>query len=360
MRSSTKAFRDCTIAMAVDVSGSTVGVRAVDVNSLDPSMPLYVDGPGKRIIEVEQQAVMTIHSELNSAAKQKMRIIPWDDEVHPILHAEDVELLSPGFGTSPSVLCEDRASIDYLQKSSLWFLMTDGGIVTDEVQRFSHAFSDIHLHGTACVVVIYDALPSRPSKVNISVGYTVFAVAPHCVLLFHDMVEHELYVLRAKGCFESLLKGREIKSSTGKSQSQSSSRMADEPTWKELTRINYRDLVNLQIPNPTRLSRDEIALSDGSSVRLNDVLSDKVSDRVSSKILSNEQDLNSVLSTASSRGLDHQAQGWLAHQRQAASNSGNKDKEKSVKAGQSLLSSAKSTGHSSLGALGGMPSRRGL
>ena len=356
--------------MAVDVSGSTAGVESRDMSAplLDPyGQPIiYIDGPGKKIIEVEQQVVSTIHSELSSTAKQKMRIIPWDHEVLPILHAEEVEQLRPGGGTFPSCLCEDRDSVAYLQQSSLWFLMTDGGIDPEDVYSFSHAFSDIHLHGTACVVVIYDALPPRPSQVNISVGYTVFAVAPHCLLLFHDMKEHELYILRAKGCFESLLDGREIKSSRGMSQSQSSSsqrqstsRTADEPRWEELTKISYGDLVKLQIPNPARLSRDEIALSDGSSVRVNDVLSSKVSERVSSKILSNEQDLNSLLSTASSRGMDRQAASWLANQRQSASSSGNRDSEKNVKAGQSLLSSAKSTGLSSLGGLGSGASRRG-
>lgn len=358
MRSPTKSFRDCSITMAVDVSASTRGVRSIDMSLFQLGDLPYVDGPGDKIIYVEQQVVSTIHTELSDKAKQTMRIVPWSTYVQPILHAEDVGRLWPGGGTSPSNLCEDSASISALQKSSLWFLMTDGGIFEDEVHRFANAFSNVQLHGTACVVVIYDMRPPKPSHVNISVGYTVFAVAPHCLLLFHDMAQHELYILRAKGCFESLLSGCEIRSSRGMSQRQSTSGTADNPTWEELTRINYRDLVNLQIPDPHRLSRDEIALSDGSSVRINDVLRNKISDRASSRILSNKQDLASVLSTASSRGLDREAEGWLAHQRQSATKSGNRDSERNAQAGQSLLKNTRSEGHSSFNSLGGS-SRRG-
>lgn len=345
-----KPFQDCTITLAVDVSGSTAG----------------------KVLSVEKSAITTICSQLTHDAKNDAQIVPWSGVVYPTLKLEEVHKLVSRGMTDPSDLCRSASSVTALRKSSLWFLMTDGHVGVHEIQTFANAVPNIQLHGTACVVIIFGSRPAMPKDVNISVGYSAFAVAPHCMILFHDTNSEEVYALRAKGCFESLLpsdqdtpassNNTEVKTedATGtktdikikvQSEEKEIAQVDMDTKWADVARITYRDLASLHIPNPVPLSTNHIALSDGSSISIDDVLNNNIPEPVSARLFSNERDLTSVLTTAGSRGLGDRADRWLTRSNDAAAAAGDRGRLGSIGMGRHLMQTSRGTGMASLNGL---------
>lgn len=343
-----KPFKDCTITLAVDVSGSTAG----------------------QILSVEKNAIITICSQLSSNSKQNAQLVPWSGNVYPTLTLQGVHHLTVRDSTHPSELCRSASSILALRKSSLWFLMTDGHVGVEEIQKFANAVPDKQLHGTACVVVIFGSRPPMPKHVDISVAYAVFAVAPHCMILFHDVNSEEVYALRAKGCFECLLPNDEdtlascnntaaktkdatyIKTGFKNNPQEMVTPQEDMDTkWANIARITYRDLARLHIPAPIPLSTSDIALSDGSSISIDDVLNNNLPEPVSTRLFSNERDLTSVLTTAGSRGLGDRADRWLKRSNDAAAAVGDRGRLGSIGVGRHLMQTSRGTGMASLSGL---------
>ena len=400
-----KLFKDCTVTFAVDVSGSTKN----------------------RVLDSEKHTILKIGSELNQPAKILAQVVPWSTEVGQAVTMSGVMDLKSQALTNPSKLCFSRNSIDPLRKSSLWFLMTDGLVDEDEVQKFANAVPDIQLHGTPCVLIIFGWRPAKPLDVNISVGYPMLAVAPHSLVLFHDIVTDEVWPLAAKGCFEALLPSvyndntadddgetdmkqesktdankkynakvglkvedtRELhgaakvkaepkfgpKTSTNIQEKEGNvegsiretnlkslpnasasfddftpnTPIAGEVQWTSLQRIEYSDLATLRIPASPPLMVDHIALSGNRSISILDVLNNNVSRQQSFSILSNDYDRDTLLATASSRGMSAQANEWL---RRSSTAETPPEVRQAALRGQRTLNSSRDTGYASLEGLG--------
>lgn len=276
---STKPFHDCTTTFAIDISGSTRGP----------------------VLSAERRVISTISSHLSAPAHGRVRLIPWNSTVHPALPLPSISNLSSGGGTSPSNLCTSSYSTSLLHQSSLWFLLTDGLISADEVHKFAKGVATAQLHGTPCINIIFGHRPTRPIDVNVSVGFSLFAVVPHCLLLFHDIDSDTMYVIRARGCFEPLNELSESDFDTSNKN------------WTTITRMSYLKLANLPIPPPLALGPTQIALSNDRVVDMDNLLSDRYPRRNSREIISNDQDREAVLATAASRGERKRADRWLSN-----------------------------------------------
>ena len=351
-KASVTPFNECTITLAVDISGSTAG----------------------RTLAVEKSAILNICSELTEPARKDAQIVAWDNSVRPTMDVRSIHTLYSGGGTTPSSICSTRSSIAALRKSSLWFLMTDGEVTSYEVHKFANAVPNIQLHGTACVIIIFGKRPPMPKDVNISVGYCVFAVAPHCLLLFHDTITDEVFALRAKGCFETLLPLEEepdtpIKSELKAENNQDEWKPAmkrqwaeNEPVnteedtkWAEVTRIKYHDLATIRIPNPVPLSTDHIVLSNGTTVSYDDVMNNRLPQPVSAQLFASDRDMATIVTTAGSRGHSQRADRWLtSNSTTAGADEYHADR---IRRSHRILTESTSGGHSTLNGLG-VPSRQ--
>ena len=347
-KDTSRPFKDCTITLAVDCSGSTAG----------------------HVLQVEKKAISMICSTLTEAAKRDADIVPWNHVVYSAVKLARLTYLESSGGTQPSNLCSSTSSVAALKKSSLWFLMTDGEVSEGEIHQFANAVPRIQLHGTACVIIIFGRRPKMPKNVNVSVGFAVYAVAPHCLVLFHDTATDDLYALRAKGCFESLLpidedpgatatvevkkevEGMDANNRTAQEDLQMTVEDAD-TDWAKVPLITYRDLTTLRIPAPVPLSTDHVVLSDGSIYRMDDILSNRLPSPVTARLFNNERDLTSVLTTAGSRGHGHRADEWLTTSRDAATASGDDyQAQRSFTFGQNLMRESRNGRMASLGGLG--------
>ncbi|KAG6994093.1 hypothetical protein G7Y79_00047g083190 [Physcia stellaris] len=249
---STKPFHDCTTTFAIDISGSTRGP----------------------VLSAERRVISTISSHLSAPAHGRVRLIPWNSTVHPALLLPSISNLSSGGGTTPSNLCTSSYSTSLLRQSSLWFLLTDGLISADEVHKFANGVATAQLHGTPCINIIFGHRPSRPMDINVSVGFSLFAVVPHCLLLFHDIDSDTMYVIRARGCFEPLNELSESDFDTSNIN------------WTTIARMSYLKLANLPIPPPLALGPAQIALSNDRVVDMDNLLSDRYPRRNSREIIS--------------------------------------------------------------------------
>ena len=178
-----RPFADCDIAFAIDISQSTRGT----------------------ILAEECALIENFADRLNPRARDCLRVLPWDEIPHPVIHLQELPSISPAGRTDPTVLLRNRDQIDALQNCHLWFLLTDGEIVPQVVRKFAFGIASRSLHGTACVVVIFGSRPAKPILCNVSVGISVFGVSPSCMFVFHDADTHTAYILQSKGCFNSLL-----------------------------------------------------------------------------------------------------------------------------------------------------------
>ena len=239
-------FADATICAAVDVSTSTRGL----------------------ILSHEALAISTISHQLSKDAKHRGRVLPWSNIAHPVVRLTDSARLKPSYGTDPSVLCSDYAFSTALQECSLWFLLTDGQIQEEDIERFAQGVAENGLHGTACVIILFGYLPRRPVDLDTSVGVSVFAVAPNCLFLFHDVLDGQVYVIQCKGCFTSMLLETWENPSLG-----------FETSWGELSAISYEELAHLRVPKPIRLDKDDVALVGGKIINMRDLYQDCLDQR---------------------------------------------------------------------------------
>ncbi|RXG45587.1 hypothetical protein VDGE_03202 [Verticillium dahliae] len=258
--------------LRVDVSGSTRG----------------------RILDEEKRSINLLMGGLKPAeSNTQSRVIPWDGRCLGVVHPQQTPFLTPGAGTDPSVVLEDAVARRALQEASLWFLMTDGFIEKPLINKFANAISKTGIHGTASVIILYGYRVQSPYDCNVSVGLSVFAVAPHCIFLFHDVKSGDLYVLQAKGSFTTLLPEHARFTPFG-------------PTtrWQDLIRITYEDLSRVQVPQPTRLSADAVLLPGGKTLDMTSLYSDTLSKEETIELLADYSALDVILLAAKTRGRD--------------------------------------------------------
>ncbi|KAI9732296.1 MAG: hypothetical protein M1834_001503 [Cirrosporium novae-zelandiae] len=275
-------FADCSMSFAIDISQSTKG----------------------RILAEECAFIQNFAAGLSPGAKDVVRVMPWDEISHKIITVEELNKIDPGGRTDPNVLLRNREYIDLLQDSQLWFLLTDGQIFPNVVRTFALNVNSRSLHGTACVLVIFGKRPAKPILCNVSVGISVFAVTPNCIFVFHDVDTHIGYVLQCKGCFSTLL-------SLGVEQV----RLDSTTEWYNIPKLNYPDLFDIQVPAPTRLDINQFQLQSGRKINLDDLYRGKVSREIEEEILRNDDDLKSVILTATTRGQNRDIHDWVSARR---------------------------------------------
>lgn len=275
----TPLFRESKISIAVDVSGSTYGAG----------------------LTAEVRAIRDICSLFPRPARSDISILPWSDYAAQPISLDGLDDLDPDGGTKPSVLLNDADCRYELQRSSFWFLMTDGDVLDPDVRQFARELVEYGLHGLACIVAIFGEREQTPANCNVSVGLSVFAVSPHCAFLYTDIESNETYVLQTKGCFSTLLpKGK------------SNPKLTQATHWTDLPRTSYENLARVHIPPPQSVSKDEVILGDNTRLNLSKLLSSPDVDiDVSNRILDNEDNLKTIALTAKLKGQTEQLRRWL-------------------------------------------------
>ncbi|RDW72364.1 uncharacterized protein DSM5745_07536 [Aspergillus mulundensis] len=277
------SIREIPLTFAVDVSGSTTG----------------------RILRQEQDAILAVSANSQSHdLVSRSTILPWSHKSHPPRNLATVESLTSGGGTDPGALLENAACKARLRNSGLWFLLTDGQIDEPLVHRFANAIPEAGIHGTACVIVLFGYTAASPFDCNVSVGMSVFAVAPHCIFLFHDVRTGLVYVFQAKGCFANML-----------SEDRQFSVFGKRTAWEDLATITYESLSSVRVPAPTELPRDTVLLPDGRHFDLRDIYNDTVSEADKLDLLSDYSALDVIILAAKTRGQDELVKDWIAKSR---------------------------------------------
>ena len=284
--SGTIALSDVDLTFAVDCSGSTNG----------------------DVLREEKSAIYSISELLSHEAQTRVMILPWNDEAEEALSLEEVEDMYSSGGTDPTVLLRDRHYRQALRNSSLWVLITDGYISDDLVREFSDTLGEASLHGTASIVICVGRAPIRPFDGNISVGKSVFATVPDCLFLYHDIRVRQAYMLQCKGRFRSLLP-----------DPKSSIVLDNDTDWKDLPKMDYETLRNFAVPQKRNLSMDTVVLTSGSTFSLSDVYNDTLESSLTNEILSNDDDLKTLLMTASTRGRKEDVKRWISKKQLNAS-----------------------------------------
>ena len=277
-----RPITDCEIVFALDISQSTRG----------------------RILAEECALIENFANGLTSGARDRLRVLPWDEIQHPSITVKDFPNLSPAGRTDPSVLLRNQEQVKLLQNCHLWFLFTDGEIVPQLVRRFALGIASRSLHGTACVIVVFGSRPAKPILCNISVGFAVFGVSPDSLFVFHDAYTHEAYILQCKGCFNVLMPHRTRELNLDK-----------DTDWTALPRLNYPDLLNIKVRPPAKLAVTDFQLQSGRKLTFDDLYAGRLTREIENELLSNGDDLKSAILTATSRGQGENIHRWIASHR---------------------------------------------
>ena len=274
------AFQDCTIAFAIDVSGSTEG----------------------HILEIEREAVSTISSLLTPAAQRRSRVIPWNSTTEPVTIVTGLPSLRSYGGTCPTSLARKSESSNTIQNSTLWVLLTDGIIDANEYQQFAHELAINNLHGMACIIMVFGDTRRRPAHCNISVGVSVFAALPDCLFLYVDEKSGIVYLMQCSGRFTQILEVQ------GKAQPELDAKVR----WADLPQIDLHDLIHVSVPVPRKLGKDELALQGGLVINLEDLWSGHdLGEETIEQIFRHDDNLRSIMLTSQTRGRVESFRNWL-------------------------------------------------
>ena len=279
---------DLQICVAMDKSGSTWG----------------------ETLREEIKVVQNICRLLSPRNESPLLLLPWCDETqNPIcLPKESTAMhnLVSGGGTNP-VLYSSPACVQALSTCGLWFLLTDGQIEDELVQEFALSTAELELHGTACVIIVFgSSFDGSPANCDISVGVAAYAVAPHCLFLFHDVPTGKLTIMLVKGCFEKLLP------KSGASYVLPT--LGQYTTWAELPHITYEDLSCVQVPPPKKITADELALGNDLVVRMQDLYSGAADPETMGEIIKSQDNLKSIVLAEITRGKGKELHAWLQAQ----------------------------------------------
>ena len=275
------SYSDTIAAFAVDVSGSTLGL----------------------VLKEEKRAIKKMLSGLSRDAIRQADIIPWCDDVRNVLRYNMLEFLYANGGTEPSKLNANQASREALDRCSAWFLLTDGQIVHSEVEGFSKGICDSGLHGTPCVIVLFGYKTAYPTECNISVGLSVFSNAADCLFLFHDVDTSQVYILQTKGAFNGLLPPETPELV-----------LTSNTSWKSLPRLEYSQLFGLSLPARQGLRSDDLLLQGRLKINLRDLYENHIDRSTADQILTNNDNLQSVLLASQLRGYDENIRQWFSDQ----------------------------------------------
>ena len=275
-------YSDTVAVFAVDISGSTEGT----------------------VLEEEKETIKTLCGGLSRDAFKQADIIPWNEDVQPLIGANELETLISKGGTEPRKLNVWPRARNALSRCSAWFLLTDGEISYQETRDFSQGICETGLHGTPCVVILFGYKTARPIGCNISVGLSVFSNTADCLFLFHDIDTTQVYILQSKGVFNAILPPglQEL--------------VLDNRTlWSDVPLFQYRQLFDLPLPARQQLQSDELLLQSRRKINLQDLYRNKIDSSTASEILTDNDNLQSVLLAAQVRGDDDNLRNWISEQR---------------------------------------------
>ncbi|PYH72372.1 uncharacterized protein BO88DRAFT_433259 [Aspergillus vadensis CBS 113365] len=277
------ALGQLPLTFAIDVSQSTLGP----------------------VLRKEQDAIREICGDsMPPDLVSRSSILPWCHTTFQPMSIASIENLSSWGQTDPGALLNSPACKLRLQDASIWFLLTDGQIHEPLVQKFAHAISAAGIHGTACVIVLFGYPESSPFRCNISVGMSVFAVAPHCIFLFSDVRTGILYVLQAKGSFSNILPAEKQFVPFGEGTK-----------WADLVTIRYDDLKRVKVPRPIKMSRDIVILPNGVQFDMNSIYTGLISETDTLHLLSNYAALDVVILAAKTQGQIDKIHMWISSSR---------------------------------------------
>lgn len=153
------------------------------------------------------------------------------------------------------------------------------------------------------IVIFGNSSNAKPLDADISVGIAIYAQAADSLFLFHDFHTGTIYILQAKGCFTSLLPSGNQEQEIG-----------DHSKWTDLSVMEYAHLLSVELPPPRKLSADELALSDGLTIKLEDLYQGKIKLEDLDGVTTDEN-LRSIIMSEMSRGSDvERVQVWLQSQ----------------------------------------------
>ena len=274
-------YSDTIATFAVDVSGSTEG----------------------RVLEEEKAAIQTLCEGLSRDAFTQANIVPWNENVQPLIRADELETLTSKGGTEPSSLNTNSQAKTALSRCSAWFLLTDGEIGQYETRYFSEGICSTGLHGTPCVVILFGYKTARPVGCNISVGLSVFSNAADCLFLFHDIDTTQVYILQSKGVFNAVLPSGSPEIS-----------LDTKTLWSDVPLFSYCQLFDLPLPARQQLRSDELLLQSRRKINLKDLYENQIDSSTVGEILDNNDNLQSVLLAAQVRGDDDDLRNWISKQ----------------------------------------------
>lgn len=274
-------YSDIVATFAVDISGSTEG----------------------RVLEEEKLTIKKLCGGLSLDAVRHVDIIPWNDEVQTLVHADEVDTLISVGGTEPSRLNGSPQAITALNKCSAWFLLTDGEIDHQETRAFSQGICGTGLHGIPCVVILFGYKTARPAGCNISVGLSVFSNTADCLFLFHDIDTTHVYILQSKGVFNAILPPGLHELALGA-----------RTLWSDVPLFKYHQLFDLPLPARQQLQSDELLLQSRRKINLQDLYQNQIDSSTAGEILMNNDNLQSVLLAAQVRGDDDNLRNWISEQ----------------------------------------------
>ena len=274
-------YSDTVATFAVDISGSTEG----------------------RVLGEEKETIKTLCGGLSRDASRYADIIPWNHDVQKLARADEIDNLTSVGGTEPSRLIVSPEARTALSKCSAWFLLTDGEISHRETRAFSQGICGTGLHGVPCVVILFGYKTARPVGCNISVGLSVFSNTADCLFLFHDIDTTQVYILQCKGVFNAVLPPdlHELA-------------LDARTLWNDVPLFKYRQLFDLPLPARQQLQSDELLLQSRRKINLQDLYTNQIDSSTAGEILSNNDNLQSVLLAAQVRGDDDNLRRWISEQ----------------------------------------------
>ncbi|KAI4194622.1 MAG: hypothetical protein LQ350_007677 [Teloschistes chrysophthalmus] len=171
-------FNDARKIFAVDASGSTAG----------------------SIMRAQEKTVRRLHG--NSADN----VLLWATSCHD---PQLIDEVAPSYfrgdgGTDPAAIMRNLRAVEQIQDSDLWVLLTDGNIPERHVHTLSDTAETAEVLQVPIILVITGSRYGVPGQSNISVGVTFFAAAREALILFKDYSSGQLFVIDAKGAFQSL------------------------------------------------------------------------------------------------------------------------------------------------------------
>jgi hypothetical protein len=122
----------------------------------------------------------------------------------PRSNFDTVNWSSTHCATCPDQILLNKPALAAIQKSEVWFLVTDGEIYDRSVHKLAELAYENDVLSVPIVFVIVGTRGRSPDTTNISVGISFFAGAQDTLILFKETQTGKMYVIAGKGCFAPL------------------------------------------------------------------------------------------------------------------------------------------------------------